>query len=82
MVAILRVLATFVADLFKSRRRLEAENLCLRHQLKRLEATTGTSAAARQRSRAAGVDDPVVAELDRQSDAKRPVVPTQSSFSN
>jgi hypothetical protein len=33
MVAILRLLATFVADLFKSRRRLEAENLCLRHQL-------------------------------------------------
>ena len=33
MVAILRLLATFVADLFKSRRRLEAAILCLRHQL-------------------------------------------------
>ena len=33
MLAILRLLATFVADLFKSRRRLEAEILCLRHQL-------------------------------------------------
>ena len=33
MVAILHLLATFVADIFKSRRRLEAENLFLRHQL-------------------------------------------------
>jgi transposase InsO family protein len=33
MLAILHMLAMFVADLFKSRRRLEAENLFLRHQL-------------------------------------------------
>ena len=33
MVTFLRLLASFVADLFKSRRRLEAEILCLRHQL-------------------------------------------------
>jgi hypothetical protein len=33
MVTLLRLLASFVADLFKSRRRLEAEILCLRHQL-------------------------------------------------
>ena len=34
MIAILRMLALFVGDLFKSRRRqLEAENLLLRHQL-------------------------------------------------
>ena len=33
MLAILRLLAMFVADLFKSRQRLEAEILCLRHQL-------------------------------------------------
>ena len=33
MFAILRVLGMFVADLFKSRCRLEAENLLLRHQL-------------------------------------------------
>ncbi|MGB8562470.1 MAG: hypothetical protein WCD83_03530 [Pseudolabrys sp.] len=33
MLAILYLLAMFVADLFKSRRRLEAENLFLRHQL-------------------------------------------------
>ena len=33
MVAILRLLAAFIADLFKSRRRLEGEILFLRHQL-------------------------------------------------
>src|SRR5262245_58893373 len=33
MLAILHLLATFVADLCKSRCRLEAENLFLRHQL-------------------------------------------------
>jgi hypothetical protein len=33
MLAILHSLVMFVADLFKSRRRLEAENLFLRHQL-------------------------------------------------
>ena len=33
MFAILHALGIFVADMFKSRRRLEAENLFLRHQL-------------------------------------------------
>ena len=33
MFAILRALGMFVADMFKSRWRLEAENLFLRHQL-------------------------------------------------
>jgi hypothetical protein len=33
MLAILRLLAALIANLFKSRRRLEAENLFLRHQL-------------------------------------------------
>jgi hypothetical protein len=33
MLAILHLLATFVANLFRSRRRLEIENLFLRHQL-------------------------------------------------
>jgi len=33
MIAILYALGMFVADLFKSRCRLEAENLLLRHQL-------------------------------------------------
>jgi hypothetical protein len=33
MLAIVHLLGTYVANLFKSRRRLEAENLFLRHQL-------------------------------------------------
>ena len=33
MFSVPHVLAVFVSDLFKSRRRLEAENLFLRHQL-------------------------------------------------
>src|SRR5947199_10291521 len=33
MFAIIYLLGTFIADLFKSRRRLEVENLFLRHQL-------------------------------------------------
>src|SRR6266480_169114 len=33
MFAIIYLLATFIADLFKSPRRLEVENLFLRHQL-------------------------------------------------
>ena len=33
MVATLHALVIFVADMLKSRRRLEAENLFLRHQL-------------------------------------------------
>jgi hypothetical protein len=33
MLAILHLLGMFIIDLFKSRRRLEAENLFLRHQL-------------------------------------------------
>jgi hypothetical protein len=33
MLAIFRLIAAFITNLFKSRRRLEAENLFLRHQL-------------------------------------------------
>ena len=33
MLAIVHLLGTYLANLFKSRRRLEAENLFLRHQL-------------------------------------------------
>ena len=33
MLTVLRSLGMFLIDLFKSRRRLEAENLFLRHQL-------------------------------------------------
>jgi hypothetical protein len=43
MLAIVHLLGTYLANLFKSRRRLEAENL--QH---RLEATTATTAAAGQ----------------------------------
>jgi hypothetical protein len=35
MFAIIYLLGTFIADLLKSRRRLEVENLFLRHQLKK-----------------------------------------------
>jgi len=67
MLAILRLLAVFIVSLFKSRRRLEAEMLFLRHQLDiAFEATTtGTFSAAGQRPRAAGVDNPAVAEPAR-----------------
>jgi hypothetical protein len=37
MDVILTLLGTFVADLFKSRHRLEVENLFLRYQLYRLQ---------------------------------------------
>ena len=47
MLAIVYLLGTYVANLFKSRRRLEAENLFLRHQLNIvLRRATATSAAA------------------------------------
>jgi hypothetical protein len=44
MFAVLHSLGMFVADLFKSRNRLDAENLLLRHQL--TEAFPRTSAPA------------------------------------
>ena len=48
MFAILHALGMFVADLFKSRSRLEAENLFLRHQLNiALTAGAASSSAAR-----------------------------------
>ncbi|HKQ87782.1 MAG TPA: hypothetical protein VJS43_13545 [Candidatus Acidoferrales bacterium] len=47
MFAIIYLLGAFIADLFKSRRRLEVENLFLRHQLQHYpETTAATSAAA------------------------------------
>jgi hypothetical protein len=48
MFAILHVLWIFVVDVFKSRRRLEAENLFLHHRLHRIEASAGSAAAVRQ----------------------------------
>ena len=48
MFAILHVLWIFVVDIFKSRRRLEAENLFLRHQLNIALRQAASSAAVRQ----------------------------------
>jgi hypothetical protein len=63
MLAILRLIAAFIANLFKSRRRLEAENLFLRHQLDiGGKAAAAALATAGQRSRATGAADAVVAE--------------------
>jgi hypothetical protein len=45
MFAILHVLGMFVADLFKSQCRLEAENLLLRHQLSIAAGTASSSTA-------------------------------------
>jgi len=66
MFAILHALGVFVADLFKSRSRLEAENLFLRHQL------TIAMRRARPRLRLRGSDralliwiDPALAEPAR-----------------
>ena len=48
MFAILHVLWIFVVDIFKSRRRLEGENLFLHHQLNNVEASAASAAAVRQ----------------------------------
>jgi hypothetical protein len=48
MLAILHLLMMFVADTFKSRRRLEAENLFLHHQLNIALRQAASSAAVRQ----------------------------------
>jgi hypothetical protein len=59
MLAILHLLLMFVAAMFKSRRRLEAENLFLRHQL---------SIALRQvphRLRLRGIDRALLAWMTR-----------------
>jgi hypothetical protein len=48
MFAILHALGMFVADMFKSRWRLEAENLFLRHQLNIALAGATSSSAPRQ----------------------------------
>ena len=65
MLAILRLLATFVADLFKSRRRLEAEILFLRHQLNIALRHRPARLPLRGSDRAAGMDDPAVADPAR-----------------
>ena len=63
MFAILHALGMLVGDLFKSRARLEAEILLLRHTVEPcIAARTTTGSTARWRSRLHGLDDPALAE--------------------
>jgi uncharacterized membrane protein YobD (UPF0266 family) len=62
MLAILYALGMFVADLFKSRSRLEAENLFLRHQLNLALRQKRLRIRLRGSDRAFGLDGPTVAE--------------------
>src|SRR6266568_4647263 len=64
MLAILHSVGMFVADLFKSRCRLEAENLFLRHQLSIALRRAPPPSTARRQPGAAGMD-PALAELAR-----------------
>jgi hypothetical protein len=62
MLAIVHLLGTYVANLFKSRRRLEAENLFLCHQLNIALRRRPPRLRLWGSDRAlAGVDDPAVA---------------------
>ena len=61
MLAILHLLAMFVADLFKSRTRLEAENLFLRHQLTLALRHKPPRIRLRGSDRVAGLDGATVA---------------------
>jgi hypothetical protein len=66
MLAILHLLGTSVANLFKSPRRLEVENLFLRHQLDiALRGAPRTFKAPWERSRVIGMDDLAVAKAAR-----------------
>jgi hypothetical protein len=67
MLAILHSLGMFVADLFKPRCRLEAENLFLRHQLSIALRRAPPRLRLRGVDRAllAIMDDPALAEPDR-----------------
>ncbi|MGA7184222.1 MAG: hypothetical protein WBY67_13130 [Pseudolabrys sp.] len=62
MVAILHALGMFIADLFKSRTRLEAENLFLRHQLDIALRRAPPRLRLRLRSRSSHLDDAALAE--------------------
>jgi hypothetical protein len=80
MLAVLYPLGMLFIDLFKSRRRLEAENLFLRHQLSvalrrapsptqcRPEASAVSPSIEWLRPGAAGLDDPAVAEPARRDE--------------
>src|SRR5262249_3212425 len=66
MFAILHVLGMFIAGLFKSRWRLEAENLLLRHQLRyRFKACAASASIVRARPGTAARDDADLAGSDR-----------------
>ena len=61
MFAVLYALGMFIADLFKSRSRLEAEILFLRHQLNICMRRRPTGSTARNRSGFDGLDGSVLA---------------------
>ena len=65
MFAIIHLLATFIADLFKSPRRLEVENLFLRHQLNVALRRAPQRVRLRAGDRVLMVDDQNVAEPAR-----------------
>ena len=62
MFAIMHALGRFVADLFKSRSRLEAENLLLRHQLTIALRQAPPRLRLRGGDRASHMDDAALAE--------------------
>jgi len=62
MFSILHALGMFVADLFKSRSRLEAENAPPPSANHRFAAGTTSSSTARRRSRFSHMDDAALAE--------------------
>jgi hypothetical protein len=64
MLAILHLLGTFVANLFKSRRRLEVENLFLRHQLN-IALRRAPHRLSWERPRIIGMDDLALAKAAR-----------------
>ena len=65
MLAVLYSLGMFIVDLFKSRCRLEAENLFLRHQLSITLRRVPPRLSLRGSDLAAGLDDPALAEPAR-----------------
>ena len=65
MLAVLQLIGAFVADLFKSRRRLEIENLFLRHQLNIALRRMPHRLRLRGSDRADGMDDLALARPAR-----------------
>src|ERR1022692_3828958 len=65
MIAMLHGLGTFVANLFKSRRRLELENVFLRHQLNIALRRAPQAAAPWERPGIVGMDDLALAKPAR-----------------